>query len=47
MTFIGPDRFVFDQHHAEFQATSAQPRLLPPVLNGRMVVLRQSIIRFI
>jgi hypothetical protein len=47
MTFIGPDRFVFDQHHAEFEATGAQPRLLPPVLNGRTVVLRQSIVHFI
>ena len=35
MTFIGPDRFVFDQHHAEFMATGAHPRLLPPVLVGR------------
>ena len=38
MTFIGPDRFVFDKHHAEFQATGEHPRLLPPVWRGGVVL---------
>jgi hypothetical protein len=42
MSFIGPERFVFDQHNAEFQATSAAPRLLPPVLKGRTHVVIAS-----
>jgi hypothetical protein len=44
MTFIGPDRFVFDQHHAEFMATGAQPRLLPPVWRGGLVVREASVV---
>ena len=38
MTFISEDRFVFDKHHAEFEATGAQSRLLPPVMRGGLVV---------
>ena len=38
MTFISEDRFVFDKHNAEFQATGAQPRLLPPVWRRGLVV---------
>ncbi len=37
MTFISPERFVFDQHHAEFAATGAQPRLGPPEWRGGIV----------
>jgi hypothetical protein len=30
MTFISEERFAFDRHNAQLQATSVQPRLLPP-----------------
>lgn len=44
MTFISEDRFVFDRHHVEFQATGAQPRLLPPVWRGGLVVREACVV---
>ena len=44
MTFISEDRFVFDRHNAEFQATGAQPRLLPPVWRCGLVVREAPVV---
>jgi hypothetical protein len=30
MTFVSEERFAFDRHNAQLQASSVQPRLLPP-----------------